>query len=425
MTALSHLPLFNKEVRMTYARTVLVVPLLIALSICSAQNSQKDTGTEKPLYVELSGSAYDRGTQHGKALKSDIADILGRFKADIKTSRNRDADSLIAEFLHATDFIPAIKKWTPDLLDEVKGIADGSGQKFETIFAYQLPDEIWVYFDKLDAHHCSGIGVAKTATHPAYVAQNIDLESWRHGSQAVLHILQSATLPEQFVFTSAGLIGANGVNNSSIGVCANTLMQLNAAPDGLPVAFVIRGLLAMKSEQSALEFIKTVHHASGQNYILGIVDKVYDFEASATGVVRFIPFAGGTLVYHTNHPLANDDLKLWWAKRTKQMTPEERKYDNSSVRFASLETRVAKSDNDIGEQKIKETLRSKDSEWNPVCRSLKSGNAGFTFGSTIMTLSDHPSLQVTYGPPDKSEYVLYSFRSTSTPEDASPKPQSK
>ena len=407
---------------MTYLRTLVIVLLTMSFGICSAQTSRKDVAAKKLLSVELSGSAYERGVQHGKALKAEIAAVLGSFKADLKTSRMRDPDSLIAEFLHATDFIPAIKKWTPDLLDEVKGIADGSEQKFEAIFAYQLPDEIWVYFDKQDANHCSGLGVAKTVTHPAYVAQNLDLESWRHGSQAVLHILQTETLPEQFIFTTAGLIAANGVNNYSIGVCANTLMQLNASGDGLPVGFVIRGLLARKSEQSALEFIKTVHHASGQNYILGTVDKVYDFEASATGVVRFTPVAGGTPVYHTNHPLANDNLKPWWEKRTKQMTPEEHRYDNSSVRFTSLERRLTKGGNEISEQKIKETLRSRDSEWNPVCRSLKSGGAIFTFGSTIMTLSGHPSLRVTCGPPDVSEYVLYSFRSTPTISGDPPKP---
>jgi predicted choloylglycine hydrolase len=360
-----------KEVNMICLRTLLIPLLTFLLGAASAQNSQESDQAKKPLYVELSGSGYERGLQHGKALKPQIADVLGRFKADLKISRDRDPDSLISEFLHVTDFIPAIKKWTPDLLDEVKGIADGSGQTFETIFAYQLPDEIWVYFDKLDAHHCSGLGVAKTATHPAYVAQNLDLESWRHGSQTVLHVLQSETLPEQFIFTTAGLIAANGVNNSSIGVCVNTFMQLNASPDGLPVAFVVRGLLASTSEKSALEFIKNVKHASGQNYILGINDKVFDFEASATGVVQFTPVVGGSLVYHTNHPLANENLKPWWAQRTRQMTSEERRYSNSHVRFASLQTRLAKRDIDIVEQKIKETLRSRDSDWNPVCRSWR------------------------------------------------------
>jgi isopenicillin-N N-acyltransferase-like protein len=289
--------------------------LIITLNVSPGQISQSSDFTRKPLYVELSGSGYNRGVQHGKALKVEIAEVIGRFKADLNRSRKRDPDTLITEFLRATDFIPAIKKWTPDLLDEVKGIADGSGQRFETIFAYQLPDEIWVYFDRLDAHHCSGVGVTKTSSHPAYVAQNMDLGSWMHGSQAVLHILQSATTPEQLIFTSAGLVALNGVNESSIGVCVNTLMQLSASHNGLPVAFVIRGLLAKKSERSALEFIKTVNHASGQNYILGIGDKVYDFEASATKLVPYAPVEGSSPVYHTNHPLANNDLKPWWLKR--------------------------------------------------------------------------------------------------------------
>jgi hypothetical protein len=410
---------------MIYPRTLLVALLTLSFCVALAQNSQKLDGTKKPLYVELSGSGYDRGVQHGKALKAEIAEILRRFKENLKISRERDPDSLIAEFLHATDFIPAIKKWTPDLLDEVKGIAEGSGQKFETIFAYQLPDEIWVYFDKLDADHCSGIGVAKTASHPAYVAQNMDIESWRHGSQAILHILQSATMPEQFIFTTAGLVAANGVNNCSIGVCVNTLMQLNASRDGLPVAFVVRGLLAKTSEQSALEFLKTINHASGQNYILGVGDKVYDFEASATGVVRFTPVAGGSLVYHTNHPLANDDLKPWWAKRIQQRTPEQMKNSNSAVRLASLESRLAKTGIDIVEETIKEALRSKDSQMHPVCVPLRSGGSSFTFGSTIMTLSEHPSLQVTYGPPDLSEYVHYSFRSAASSGVRSPESKTK
>ena len=31
----------------------------------------------------------------------------------------------------------------PDLLEEVRGIADGAGVDFDTMYAYQLVDEIW------------------------------------------------------------------------------------------------------------------------------------------------------------------------------------------------------------------------------------------------------------------------------------------
>ncbi len=399
---------------------ILRFPLLlltISLNVSHSQTLQSSNVTRRPLYVQLNGSAYNRGLQHGNALKLEIAEAILRWKADIQYSQKRDADSLIAEFLHTTDYIPTITRWTPELLEEVKGIAAGSGQTFQTIFAYQLLDEIWGYFDKLDANHCSAIGAPRTQSHPAYVAQTMDLEKFRDGSQTVLHIEETTAVPEQYLFTAAGLIVLNGVNNASIGVCCNTLMQLNASRNGLPVAFVTRGLLAQKSHESVLAFLKKVKHASGQNYILGLGDSVYDFEVSAGKIVPFLPVAGKNIVYHTNHPLVNDDFKPWHLKRLQAKTPEELKNDNSRVRFASLESRLGKRSSGVEEWTIKETLRSKDSELYPVCRSLTSEQTDYTFGSTMMTLSDHPSLQATSGPPDLSDYVLYSFRSAFAPTD--------
>src|SRR6187402_3588374 len=97
-----------------------------------------------------------------------------------------------------------------------------------------------------------------------------------------------------------------------IGLCLNTLMELQASEDGLPVAFIIRGVLARRNGEDAMQFFKAVKHASGQNYIIGIADSVYNFEASSNDIVRFFPKPGAsTVVYHTNHALANHDVKDW------------------------------------------------------------------------------------------------------------------
>ena len=75
-------------------------------------------------------------------------------------------------------------------------------------------------------------------------------------------------------------------------------MQLKASRSGLPVAFVIRNILSMENEEQILNFVQNVPHASGQNYIIGIRGKVYDFEASAGQVVRFDPGLANGAVYH-------------------------------------------------------------------------------------------------------------------------------
>jgi len=357
--------------------------------------------------VELSGSGFARGLQHGRALRAEIAEAVRRWKDDLKASRKQEPDLLISAFLRDTDFVPAIKRWTPDLLDEVRGIAEGAQQPFETMLAYQLVDEIWVYFDAQDAHHCSSVGVARRGDQPAIVAQNLDLESFRHGSQTLLRIRRTPTEPEQLVVTAAGLIGANGMNGGPVAVAVNTLMQLSASRDGLPVAFVVRGLLARTGERAVLDFLTSVRHASGQNYIVGVGDSVYDFEASASQVVRFQPMPGGSPVYHTNHPLANRDLKPWYARRLDG--------DSSFVRYGSLDLRLGAKDADLGEAGIEEVLRSKDSEANPVCRPLREGASTFTFASVLMTLGARPTLQATYGPPDRSDYTTFALAAPGAP----------
>jgi len=357
-----------------------------------------------PFLVKLRGTSFERGLQHGTAIKGAIDLAVQRWKTDLRELRNSDPDLLIAEFLQATEFMPAIQKWTPDLLEEVRGMAEGSGQPFETMLAYQLVDELWVYLDEPDAHHCSSVGVARRGHRPAFIAQNLDLESFRHGTQTVLHIRPPEGEPEQLVFTTAGLIGAVGVNRSGVAVGANTLMQLQASKDGLPVAFLVRGVLARMSEPSALTFLNSVKHASGQNYMLGIGGKVFDFEASARGVTRYRPCQGDSPVFHTNHPLVNRDLKHWHTARQEG--------GGSESRFDALRRRFGAKASDLSEKAAMAALRSRDTPRSPLCRSLGEGRSSFTFGSVIMTLSDPPSLQVTCGPPDVSEYVRYSFAPT-------------
>ena len=188
-------------------------------------------------------------------------------------------------------------------------------------------------------------------------------------------------------------------------------MQLSASTEGLPVACVVRGILLKKDKKSALDFLQTVKHASGQNYIIGTVDSVYDFEASANKVVRFIPVANNpSLVYHTNHPISNDDIKPWHGENVRKALSGE-SVGNSVTRFIALKNRLDINSPNFSDNTIKETLRSKDSEKYPVCLAYQSDEGDFTFSSVIYTLGKNPTVQITNGSPDQSEYVLHKFTS--------------
>jgi predicted choloylglycine hydrolase len=373
----------------------------------------KPGGSKDVPVIELAGNAYQMGLRHGKQLKKEIAEVFSKWKNNIRNAIKANPDSTLAAFLKATDFEPATRKYVPEIMDELKGIAAGSGQSFNDVFAFQLVDEFWVYLDKqlnIPNHHCSGIGEPATLNHPAYIAQNADLESYMNGYQVLLHIAATKKEPEQYILSCAGLLAVNGMNAKGIGVCVNTLMELQASADGLPVAFIIRGILNKQNGNDALAFLQTVKHASGQNYIIGIVDSVYDYEASSMQIIRFLPKEGyNSVVYHTNHALVNHDVKEWYANYHKRVLTGQTKNKNSEIRFASLEKRLGKQPEEITTEIIKTALRSKDNEINPVCRAYNEG-AGFTFSSVVFTLGGKRSVQITYGSPDQSEYKEYFFK---------------
>lgn len=367
--------------------------------------------SRKLLQLDVSGTPYQRGIQQGTRFKTEIAELLERWKKNIRQTLRGDADSLINAFVKQTDFLPAIRLYTPGLLEEVNGIAEGSGQLFRDIYAFQLPDEFWVWVDRMGKdtsfHHCSGIGIPGRKGSPAYVSQNMDVDSWMDGYQLVLHIKGERSVPEQYILTCPGLIGFNGMNEKGIGVCVNTLLSLRASATGLPVAFMVRALLGKVRGKDALSFLQNTPHASGQNYILGIRDSVYDFEASANRVTRFFPDSTG-IVAHTNHALVNTDIKPWYANYYKAYLDGKTKQYNSETRLRSIQKRAAVSPSkDDGF--IRETLRSKDEGKNPVCNANLPNRGFFTFGSVIMTLSKQAKMQVTAGPPDESDYQLFLF----------------
>ena len=206
--------------------------------------------TIQPLRLE--GTAYQRGLAQGETLGAQIQELVRAWQAELAAGFGLEAREVIHRFLQWTNFVSAIQAWTPDLLDEVRGIADGCGLSFETMLAFQLLDELWANGEIVFGEHCTAIGFPATGKEPTYLGQTLDVESFRDGYQVVLHITDAGSQTEALVASTAGLIGFNGINNRGVGLCVNTLLPLNSRADGLPVACVVRGVLSCRFWQGAV-----------------------------------------------------------------------------------------------------------------------------------------------------------------------------
>jgi len=387
------------------------VAALIMVASCAPEVSERSEPPEltaRPYVLELPADPFERGLIHGETLRDQIRAQVEIWKADLSRGLGVDADSFILDFLQETNYVEAIGQWTPDLFVEIGGIAQGSGLPFETIMVYNLLDEVWLNgADVAEGDHCSALGVPAMGSQPAYVAQNMDVEGFRDGYQTILRIEGGDREPDQIIFTTAGMIALNGINEAGVGVVVNALAQLRFAQKGLPVAFVIRGLLARTEEADLRSFLTGISHASGQNYTVGVGSTVFAYEASAGQAVEYKPDNREGVITHTNHPMVNDDLNPADRARIAATPPEDLEAGNTRTRMRTLLERLDGADQ-VDSDWIGETLSSRDPQ-HPVCRTLDDGRGVFTFGSAIMQLGDEPALLLAPGPPAEWEYTAFEF----------------
>lgn len=392
-------------------KSILIIILTTTVSLFFISSEIIESDTQENIILDttysnlpilhLNGTPYENGFQHGQIMKSRIHELVGLWKNDIEKKYQIPADKFITIFLDSTDYIPSIKKWTPDLLEEIKGISAGSGIDFNTILAFQLIDEIWTNARLIDIpHHCTSVGINnyKKDGSPNYIAQNIDITPFYHGFEILLDIKDKNTDSRKLVTTFAGYIGANGLNKH-IGITENTLSDLKSSLNGLPVCCIARGVLEKKSFEEAIDFIKTIKHASGQNYIVGSNHDIISLECASDLITEYWPDSTKNYTFHANRPLTNNSyhpVYLAYLKTLYGSIPESISF--SDQRLESIKNIILNNQH-ISLETIKDALSKK-----PICNSN-------TFVSTIMEFGNgYSELRISPGKPDSTEYIVFRIK---------------
>ncbi|MCA1752683.1 MAG: C45 family autoproteolytic acyltransferase/hydrolase [Cryomorphaceae bacterium] len=348
-------------------------------------------------HLELYGKPYARGLAHGRLLKDDIKAVTDSLLLDIERTAGGDPRDFITRFLAETDFVTAIKTHTPELLEEIKGIADGSGIDHDIIMMHQLGDEFFFNSEYIFAHKCSSIGINKTDNHPAIAAQNMDIPHYFHGYQTVMHITESDGR-ESIVLTIPGHIGITGMSSAPVSINCNILMQLDYARKGLPVSFIVRGVLKQNSYEEARDFLHRIPHASAQNYLIGGEEQVGSFECSATAITEFRPFAEAPFTYHTNHPLTNESFSVRYYEILEEHGVSLEEAMTFCQRLPSFQQRFDSTTTDFGIAEIMEVLSSRDHEGVDVLSN------SLTYASVVYELSANPVFHIAPGKPHETAY---------------------
>jgi hypothetical protein len=287
----------------------------------------------------------------------------------------------------------------------------------------QLPDELWWYQGNARIRErqqqeqseqspvapkdkCTVAGASRTESNPTVLGQNLDLPSSWRGAGVVLRIEHDDSDVESLVFSDAGFIAANGVNNHGVAVCVNALLQLDNSPSGLPVAFVVRGALGRQNRDAAEWFVRSVRHASGQAYSVADRNRMVCLECSANRVAPVVDPDNPDRLVHTNHPLANRDLGLIgkWMRQHGQVAPP-----NSQVRYDCAWERIKDQARPVDVATLRSLLSSHDSEEHPICRHLDPDQGAFTAACTIFELGAEPRMHIAGNPPCERPFKVMGF----------------
>jgi predicted choloylglycine hydrolase len=376
---------------------IIVLFFLEIITACNPNSSIEQLGDLKVLH--LSGSPYERGLAYGQIMKSEIHIIIDRWITEVEKEIG-DFDEVTRKLIDSTQLLYSIKKYYPELLEEVYGISEGAGIYYQTVLAFQLSEELDALFSG-ESQHCTSMSIDKTDTTPTILAQNMDPPLYFHGFPILLHITETKTELEQFIYTVPGFIGLTGMNSKGVAVTCNGISMLNSSANGLPVSFIVRLILNQENERMAKNILNEIPIATPQCFTIGGVSGAVCYETSANEVKVFIPFKNSTITLHTNFSILNSDFNQKFINILKEYgkTVDDPYY---CPRYFLAYDKIVEVDYLLNAEKIKDIL----SLTEPTIEPISNKN---TYGCLIMKLTDNPVLYIAPGKPDETEFIQLNF----------------
>lgn len=283
------------------------------------------------IHLNDSGSAYEIGFQHGTACQEAIrlayeacVGLEGIEESQINAGIRVAEDGLQASF--------------PEIVEEMQGIADGSGVSYREIVTLNCIDV--VFGCTLDAPSCSTIGFADSNVG-VLLGKTAD---WNVAGPERFTLWQryQPVAGEGYTFIHYGCAGAvwteGGLNDAGLGMVLNGLPGSGSSSDSIPWLPLPRGVLQhCRDVQEALDFLsRYVIMYWGFNLIL----------ADASGDLAFIEVVPGAqavhrpqgdYLFHTNHCVRPETAEQQFDDKMLAAFGSLDLAENSQARYQTLE----------------------------------------------------------------------------------------
>lgn len=254
--------------------------------------------------IEVSGSPYERGFQHGSQAAERVRRSVGLYT---KVSAELRSSGRLAR--HTREIHEQVAAYEPQFVEEMRGIASGAGVGYEDILMVNARTEIVALSrrdrapqEPLAADECTSVAVlpGRSSSGQYMQGQNWDNRVACADTAIVLKIRRDDG-PDLITFVEAGGLARYGMNSAGITLNGNGLeSSLDFQGAGIPLSLVRRKALQQENFALALQAIVGVPKACSCNVLLGTAQG-FAVNIECAPDESFLVYPEGGLAVHANH----------------------------------------------------------------------------------------------------------------------------
>ena len=349
------------------------------------KHSCMTTQTDR-LHLDVTGAtAHELGVSRGSALRGSLPTAYAKYAElfrilGVSEEMERDGVSRV---------VAAVDSWRPELLEQLRGVADGAGVPFEHVVALNARTEL-IALGTRGASECSTV-TARLGDHRLGVQTwdwHVELDAYWHTHTVTGHGLRYAGLTEQ------GILSKIGVNEAGLALHFNILGHASDGPDGIPMHLLSSTVLSeCASVDEAVALVRSAPIGSSSAFTMLDAARAVSLEISPVGIFE-IPEVEGS-VQRTNHFQHAEPLM---AQKSEIYEPD------STERLDLVRERLAAGVPESSTELVR-LLRSEPGQPPLTCIPDMSKEYGDRWGTlaTIVTDPDVRTIRIFDGMPQASE----------------------
>jgi isopenicillin-N N-acyltransferase-like protein len=345
--------------------------------------------------VEVSGTYFEMGLQYGTAcpeIKQMVQIMCQLLETDLEKLKAFSAS-----------YLPVIQGYDRNLLDEIKGIAEGAKVDIKEIVLLSAWYEMSIYKSSTALAGCTSFAAGGEATTDGelIVGQNWDMGPALE-KMLVLLIMKPNDGINIMALTTVGALGLIGINSAGISVNGNLLVHKRyTSPEGIvPHNVITRKTMGCKNLSKVIKAIAAARRGP----------PVHQLFSNTQGDVISIEVTPDDLgfLYPVDNIFTHSNNFVTERFKVGDMVVDY--FPDSYLRIKRLDNLMRKHKGDLSVDLMKKLLQDHNNQPDSICRHADEelpANLQLKTVASIITCPKDKVMHIAIGNPCENEYIQY------------------